>query len=59
MASAHSDAFVVQDRADVVGVNPINDEREHTSLVPGGADDLELGDGGEGFRCVSKQIVFV
>src|SRR6478736_9170518 len=43
---ADGDAFLIEDRADVVGVNVLYDKGEHAGLVRRGADELHAGYGG-------------
>ena len=59
MTGANRNAFLVQDRADVVRVNVVDHERQHTRLVLCSADDSHAFDCRNFLRCVAQQLRFV
>ena len=59
VAGADRDALVIQDRADVVGVGVLHDERNYSGFVGGGADDFQGGDFLELGGGVGEELVFV
>src|SRR5438045_9661099 len=53
VSGTHSDSFLIENRADVVRVNVVNDEREHTCLLARRADNPHAFDPADLFGGIS------
>src|SRR5207302_4228849 len=59
MTGANGDAFLIQNRADVVRVNVVNHEGQHAQLFTRGTDDAYAFDGGNTLGGIDEQLVFI
>src|ERR1041385_6847430 len=59
MPGAHGDAFLVEDRADVVWMNVIDHKRKHARFVLCSADDAHAFDRRDALGRVTQQLGFV
>ncbi len=59
MSGSDGDAFLIQNRADVVRVNVVNHERQHAELFTRGADNAHAFDRGNLCRRIDEQLMFV
>ena len=59
MTTADRHTLTIEDGADVVRVNIIDQERKHTGLGVGCADEMEARDGGQRPHAVLQDVLFV
>ena len=59
MAGAHCNAFLIQDRADVVRMNVVNHEGEYGGFLPSCTDDSYTFDCGDPFCRIVQQLLLV
>ena len=59
MAGTHGNAFVIENRADIVRMHAADDKRQDACLVAGGADQAQAADCAGLLGGVREQIVLV
>ncbi len=59
MAGPNRDAGAIDDRAEIVRMDAVNDERQDAGFVPGRADDADALDAGEPLGGVREQLRFM
>ncbi len=59
MAGADRNAFLIEDRADVVRMNVVNHKGKHAGLFASRANDPDTFNRREFFGCIAQQVCFV
>ena len=59
MTCSDRNPVVIENRSDVVGMDPLKDKRNNTSFVLRGSNDLQALHAGERICCIFEEIVLM